>query len=123
MAIIVKSRWPAFILGLILGAAIWLLSPFITGRREPWDAEGNYYAGALLAAGALAGIIVPAYWGTTVLGIFVGQVLVLLGGVLADPSSGGLWPLGVLLLGAYSVLALLGAAIVKGVRQVRSRFS
>jgi hypothetical protein len=119
----VKSRWPAFILGLILGAAIWLLSPLITGRREPWDAEGNYYAGALLAAGALAGITVPSYWGTTVLGIFAGQVLVLLGGVLADPSSGGLWPLGILLLGAYSVLALLGAAIVKGVRQVRSRFS
>jgi hypothetical protein len=118
----VKSRWPAFIVGLIMGAAIWLLSPLITGRREPWDAEGNYYAGALLAVGALAGITVPNYWGTTVVGIFGGQVLVLLGGVLADPASGGLWPLGIVLLAAYSLLALLGAAIVQGVRQLRSRF-
>jgi hypothetical protein len=113
-------RWSAFLLGLVLGAAIWLLSPWISGRSEPWDAEGGYYVGALLATGALGGLLIPLHWPTAALGIFIGQLLVILGGVLADPASGGLWPLGVMFLAVYSVLAfagaLLGAAFRRGRR-------
>ena len=104
-------RWSAFLLGVILGAAIWLLSPWITGRSEPWDAESGYYSGALLAAGAAGGLLLPMHWSSVTLGIFVGQVLVILGGVLADPASGGLWPLGLIFLAGYSVLALIGALL------------
>jgi hypothetical protein len=104
-------RWSAFLIGLILGAGIWLLSPWITGHSEPWDAEGGYYAGALLATGALGGLLLPLNWPAVVLGIFAGQVLVILGGVLADPTSASLWPLGLVFLGAYSVLALVGALL------------
>ena len=104
-------RWWAFLIGLILGAAIWLLSPWITGHSEPWDAEGGYYAGALLATGALGGLLIPLHWPAVALGILTGQVLVILGGVLADPASGGLWPLGLVFLGVYSVLALVGALL------------
>jgi hypothetical protein len=110
-----------FLIGLAVGAAIWLLSPLITGRREPWDAEGGYYAGALLASGLLGGLLLPERLGGFVAGIFVGQVVVLLGGVLSDPSSGGLWPLGVAFLALYSLLALLGATLGSGVRWLRSR--
>lgn len=45
------------------------------------------------------------------MGIFAGQVLVLMGRVIADASSGGLWPLGIGFLGLFSVLALIGAAV------------
>ncbi len=110
------DRRAALLIGLGLGAAIWLMSPLITGRREPWDAEGGYYAGALFVAGGLGGVLAPRYWLSVVLGVFGGQAVVLLAPVIADPSDGGLWPVGVLFLGIYSVLALFGAALGAGIR-------
>jgi hypothetical protein len=44
------------LIGVSLGAAIWLLSPLITNRLEPWDGEGSYYARTLLGAGILGGL-------------------------------------------------------------------
>jgi hypothetical protein len=116
-----SSRRSALLLGLALGAAIWLLSPVITGSREPWDAEGGYYAGALLLTGILGGLAAPQYWGSVAIGIFAGQALVLLGGVVAEPANGGLWPLGLLFLAFYSVLGLVGAGVGTGLRRLRSR--
>jgi hypothetical protein len=101
----------AFVIGLVCGAIIWVLSPLITGQAEPWDAAGAYYPGALFIAGLLASLALPANAGRVALGIFAGQVLVLIGRVIADPSSGGLWPLGILFLALYSVLALIGARL------------
>ena len=117
----IRPSLAAFLIGLAIGAAIWWLSPLITGRREPWDAGSGYYEGALLGAGLLGGFLLPGHSGRFVAGIFVGQVLVLLGAVLKDPSSGGLWPLGVVFLALYSLLALLGAMLGAGVRRLRSR--
>lgn len=111
------DRHAGLLIGVGLGAAIWLISPFITGRREPWDAEGLYYPAALLGAGVLGGVLMPRQWLSGAVGVFVGQVVVLLGGVMAEPASGGLWPLGVLFLGLYSVLALLGAGLGASVRR------
>jgi hypothetical protein len=101
----------AFVIGAALGAAIWLLSPAVTGRREPWDAAGGYYVGALFGAGLVGGLIAPSHWLGATLGIFAGQALVLLAPVVADPSDGGLWPLGLLFLGAASAVALVGACV------------
>jgi hypothetical protein len=98
-------------LGLGLGAAIWLLSPLVTGHREPWDAEGLYYLAALLGGGALGGFLAPHAWFSVAVGIFVGQALVLVAGLITNPASGGLWPLGVVFLAFYSVVALMGAAL------------
>jgi hypothetical protein len=115
------NRGSGLLIGLVLGAAIWLLSPLITGHREPWDAESGYYPGALLSAGVLGGLVAPTRWGSVAIGIFAGQVLVLLGGVMVGPADGGLWPLGVLFLGLYSVLALVGAALGTTLRRLRNR--
>ena len=114
-------RWSAFLLGLVLGAAIWFLSPWLTGRSEPWDSEDGYYAGALLATGALGGLLFPRHWPSVSAGILAGQLLVIIGGVLADPASGGLWPLGVVFLAIYSALAVVGAVLGAALRRGRSR--
>lgn len=62
-----------FILAVITGALIWILSPLVTGQQEPWDAEGPYYFAALFIGGALFGAICPVrvyrwalaiYWST-----------------------------------------------------------
>jgi hypothetical protein len=105
-------------IGLVLGAAIWVLSASITGRQEPWDSPGMYYAAALLGAGLIGGFLVPAHWAEVAVGVFIGQAVVLLARVLADPADGGLWPLGVLLLGVYSLLSLLGASMGSRLRRL-----
>jgi hypothetical protein len=112
-----RSTLPALLMGLLIGAAIWWLSPLITGRLEPWDAGSGYYEGALLGAGILGGLLLPKHWRWFVIGVFLGQVLVLLGGVLREPSSGGLWPLGVVFMALYSLLAMVGAMVGSGVRR------
>jgi len=104
--------------GLALGAGIWVLSGSITGHQEPWDSPGMYYAGALLGAGVIGGFLVPHHWVEVAVGVFTGQAVVLLARVLAEPAGGGLWPLGILLLGLYSILALVGAGLGARLRRV-----
>jgi hypothetical protein len=103
------ARLSALLIGVCGGAAIWLLSPVITGRREPWDADGGYYAAALLGAGLIGGLLVPRRWVAVAVGILVGQVLIFFAGVFREPGDGGLWPLGLLFLVACSILGLVGA--------------
>jgi hypothetical protein len=64
--------------------------------------------------------VAPTQVGRVALGIFVGQALVLLGGVVTDPASGGLWPLGIVFLAIYSMLALIGAVIAVAVMRHRA---
>ncbi|HEX7337566.1 MAG TPA: PQQ-dependent dehydrogenase, methanol/ethanol family [Gemmatimonadales bacterium] len=101
----------AFLIGCATGAAIWLLSPLITGRQEPWDAAVYFYPGALFIAGLLPGAFSPGHPRAAALGVFAGQAAVLLAGVVMRPADGGLWPLGLILLAVYSLVALLGAAL------------
>jgi hypothetical protein len=108
-------------IGLALGAAIWVLSASITGRQEPWDVSGIYYPAALLGAGLMGGLLVPGHWGEVAIGVYAGQALVLLGRVLSDPGGGGLWPLGLVVLALYSLLALVGAFLGSALRRLANR--
>lgn len=108
-------------IGLALGAAIWVLSASLTGRQEPWDASGMYYPAALLGAGLVGGLLVPGHWGEVAAGAFAGQALVLVGRVMSDPGSGGLWPLGLAVLGLYSLLTLVGAVLGSALRRLVDR--
>ena len=108
-------------IGLALGAAIWVLSASFTGRAEPWDANGLYYPAALLLAGFAGGLLVPGHWAEVAVGVYAGQALVLLGRVLSDTGSGGLWPLGLMVLGLYSLIALAGALLGSALRRFANR--
>ncbi len=108
-------------IGLALGAAIWVLSASMTGRPEPGDANGLYDPAALLLAGFLGGVLVPGHWGEVAIGVYAGQALVLLGRVLSDTGSGGLWPLGLVVLALYSLIALAGALLGSALRRLANR--
>lgn len=104
-------------IGVALGVAIWVLSSILTGHQEPWDAPGMNYPAALLGAGVLGGFAVPGHWAEVAVGVFSGQAAMLVARVLTEPPGGGWWPLGVALVGAYSLLALLGAGLGSGLRR------
>jgi hypothetical protein len=96
-----------FTVGVLLGAAIWWVSPALAGEAEPWDAEGRYYVWALFLAGAVATVFLPkAFWLAPV-GVYVGQLLY--GLYLYQPEDGSLWPLGLVFAAFYSVAAMGGA--------------
>lgn len=108
-------------IGLALGAGIWVLSLTLTGQSQPWEAGGLYYPGALLAAGLVGGALVPGHWGEVAAGIFTGQALVLLGRMMSDPGSGGLWTAGIMFVALYSLLALAGALLGSALRRFSNR--
>ncbi len=93
-----------FLIAALAGAAIWALSPLLTGQAEPWDA-GLYYSGALLAAGLFSGVAVPKPLWAHYLGGLVGQALYLL--LFLPPSP--LMVVGLVFLLVWSLLLLVGA--------------
>lgn len=98
-----------FLCGLVVGAAIWWLSPTVTGHAEPWDAEGwsgvgSYYHVALLIAGALAACVWPPGFVIGALGVYVGQVAYM----LLFLNAGPLLPVGIVMLAGQTSFALVG---------------
>jgi len=108
----VRRRVPVFLLAVALGLTIWLLSPWVTGQREPWDSASPYYLGSLFVAGALTGFLGPRPFWLWPLGIWLGQLVVLLAG-----PWGPLLPLGIVFLLAFTLVALAGAAVGAALRR------
>jgi hypothetical protein len=94
------------------GALIWILSPWITGQSEPWDAEGPFYLVALVVGGALAGALAPRPRWAHHVGAFAGQLLY----ELVALHVGPLLVLGVVFLLAYSLVFATAAAMTSFVR-------
>lgn len=63
-----------FVVAAMLGATIWLASPWVTGQKEPWDADGIFYLGALVVTGLIAGFVSPKPLWAHYLGSFIGQL-------------------------------------------------
>lgn len=95
----------SFAIAFVCGAAIWYLSPFVTGHAEPWDAAGAFYVVALLVAGAITGWLFPRTIAPILPGIALGQFVYM---VLFLPS-GPLWFVGFVALFIYGMFALAGA--------------
>ncbi len=96
----------------IAGALVWMLSPWLTTQREPWDAAGFYYAIALLSAGAVAGLLRPRPFWAHYLGAVGGQLIYALLVLEFSP----LLIVGIVFLLLYTLLFLLGAMVAAQVR-------
>lgn len=98
--------WP---LTLGIGLALWSVTAWLAGGREPWDTS-IYWTGAyplaLIAAAAL-GFAFPERSWRWALGLMLAQLPVM----LAGGSGFGLLPLGLVLLGVLSLPAVLTAKL------------
>ncbi|MEZ5541091.1 MAG: hypothetical protein R3F42_03510 [Pseudomonadota bacterium] len=96
------------LIGIVLGALIWGLSPPITGEIEPWDSDSAYYWIALFFSGVIGYISYPRSLVFTITGIYLGQVIYSLIYALGPLSL-----FGIVVTGFYSLIALLGGWMTK----------
>ncbi len=103
--------------GVFLGLGLWLVPALLLGEVEPWDSDGPGYPLALLGSGVLLGFFGPGQIRSAVVGVFAGQLLVLLGRVFASPGTSALWVVGVVFLAGYTVVVTgLGAIVGNAAR-------
>ena len=108
------------VIAALLGACIWILSPAITGRSEPWDSSGPYYWAALFVAGLIVGLIEPEKFLRTSLWVVAGQALAIVGGVLFEGKDIGLLiPMGLIALLLLSAPCYAGAFVGARIRHTR----
>jgi hypothetical protein len=91
----------------VAGALIWVASPWLTGKREPWDAQGFFYLGSLVAVGLVSGVVAPRRYFATWGGAYVGQFV----GTLLSGPIGSLAPLGWFVVLPFTCLIVLSAAV------------
>ncbi|MGA3286124.1 MAG: hypothetical protein ABSD46_01715 [Bacteroidota bacterium] len=99
----------ALLLSIVWGALIWVLSPYIAGTREPWDAA-SYHLYALFIGGLLTGSIAPKYFWLSPFGIIIGQFVIFFFKILFV-NSGPLWPIGAMFLIMSSINSIAGAGL------------
>jgi len=93
------------LLGFFVGLGLWVGSPLLVGKAEPWDAEWPFYASVMLIAGAILGAAWPKRWMSVFLGLWAGQAIAL----LLPPHDRAWALLGVFTTGFGSLLGLAGA--------------
>jgi hypothetical protein len=98
-----------FVAGAAGGALIWLVSPVVTGYREPWDSPGPYYALSLGGLGIMLGALAPRLFWLAPLAGFCGQFVVFASRALLPPEE--LWPLGLTVLVIYAGIIAVGALV------------
>ena len=104
--------WLTFLVSAVTAILPWVSSPWLTGHREPWDADGLFYIVALVVAGALAGLLAPQPLWAHYLGAFIGQ----LGYEIVFLRVGPLFVLGALFLVGYCVIFVVAAAMAGHLR-------
>jgi hypothetical protein len=100
----------------ISAAVVWAGSSYFTGHSEPWDGQGGYYAGGLLVAGVVAGIIAPYTLWAHYCGAIIGQLLY----VIVFQTTGPLIVIGVLFLAFYALIFLGGSLLGVRIRAGRT---
>lgn len=90
-------------IGTLAGLAMWVFSPWITGRVEPWDADSSIWLYSWMvmaviggAVGRIRGVCLP-------LGYAVGQMLITIKSAFASQFG---W-LGWMFIGGYAVVAVI----------------
>ena len=105
-----------FMVAAVTSGLVWVASPWLTGQREPWDADFPFYFVALLVAGAFSGALAPKPLWAHYLGSFIGQ----LGYEVIFLKIGPLFVLGAMFLLGYC-LEFLAAAGLMGYIRLRFR--
>jgi hypothetical protein len=121
MSVTQLSRRAVVLVGIVLGLGLWLVPATFFGQREPWDGNGPWYAVVLALAGLLLGFLGAGHPFAAVVGMFLGQVVVLLTRVVSNPATSELWLVGVVLLAGYTFVAT-GIGALLGL-QLRHRLS
>jgi hypothetical protein len=93
----------AALAGAVLGFGLWLVSPYVAGRAEPWDASFPLYLPVMLAGGAVVGGLPPRRAAAFFLGVWLGQVLA----IALLPGHGSNWfPVGAVTTAVGGALAV-----------------
>jgi hypothetical protein len=116
-------QWIVFGFSVLVGACIWIASPYFTGQKEPWDSLSFYYRGSLLIGGFVAGSFAPRRFWLWAVGLWFGQMIGFIGCIASVPRVGPLAPLGFLVfLPMYSLWGLLGSCVGAGTGKLFRRF-
>lgn len=102
-----RNRIRLLISGLLLGFLVWVLSPWLVGQGEPWDADWPFYAIVMVLGGGILGAIWPRHFLLAYGSIWLGQCAAL----LLPPQDWTWLPLGVVTTAIGASLALFGFGV------------
>jgi hypothetical protein len=105
--------------GFALGLALWALPLLLYNQSQPWNGRGPAYALALLVAGLLLGFFGPRQVFAAVAGVFGGQLMALIAGMVRDPAARELWLVSVLLVAGYTFVAAGAGSLLGSVLRAR----
>jgi hypothetical protein len=112
------TRLAVFIVGTTLGLVLWAVPALLLDEPLPWDSRGPLYAVALLIIGIFLGFVGPGQLIAALSGLFIGQLIVLLARVVANPATSELWLVSGMLLAGYTFVAAgLGAVLGSALRR------
>jgi sorbitol-specific phosphotransferase system component IIBC len=112
------SRLAVFTVGAALGLTLWAVPALLSDEPLPWDSQGPVYAVALVIIGFILGFLAPGQLIATVMGVFIGQLVVLLARVATNSATSALWLVSAMLLAGYTVVAAgIGAVLGNALRR------
>lgn len=112
------SRLAVFTVGAALGLTLWAVPALLSDEPLPWDSRGPVYAVALVIIGFILGFLAPGQLIATVMGVFIGQLVVLLARVATNSATSPLWLVSAMLLAGYTVVAAgIGAVLGNALRR------
>jgi hypothetical protein len=89
--------------GVVLGAGIWVFSPWLTGHVEPWDADAPIWQASWLLIAIAGGCTGHTRGPLLVVGYALGQILITINGVIRSEFGA---------LGWLFILGFMAAALV-----------
>lgn len=100
------------VLCFLWGAVIWVASPQLTGKVEPWDASSPLYVTSLFVAGLIGALMNRPL--RSAVAVWLGQSVGFMVSVFMHSDNASLWPLGLLIAVPISSLISLVGALTGG---------